>query len=213
MRGCAAGSADCRADEAAAFRMQQHDAGGEHVGERRLERREIGAAAERGGGEQDLDVRQRRFGSATSEERHDPARHVRGEAGAEEIGLRKRARDAVGAHGPQERARLLAPIDQDDRGMVLQVLAHARQSEPSPRMPNGGASSSGSPMPESIRSCGELMTPPARITSRSARAVGRLRRLRDIRRRRRGCPRRGCAWRALSVVDRQVLRASSAGRR
>ena len=34
-------------------------------------------------------------------------------------------------------------------------------------------SSPGSPMPESISSCGELITPPARITSRAARAIRR----------------------------------------
>ena len=33
---------------------------------------------------------------------------------------------------------------------------------------------SGSPIPDSIRSCGELITPPARITSRSARAIDPL---------------------------------------
>ena len=157
------------ADEAAALRVQQHDARGEHVREGRLERREIRVAAERGGGEQDLQVGQRRLG-ARLQERDDAARHVGGEAGAEEIGLRERARDAVGAHGAQERARLLAPVHQDHRDMVLQVLADARQRDLH-RNAHGGASSSGSPMPDSIRSCGELMTPPARITSRSARAA------------------------------------------
>ena len=35
------------------------------------------------------------------------------------------------------------------------------------------ASAAGSPMPDSMRSCGELTTPPARMTSRSARATMR----------------------------------------
>ena len=48
--------------------------------------------------------------------------------------------------------------------------------EPTPRSPTltsmpWARSSSGSPMPDSISSCGELMTPPHRITSRSARAM------------------------------------------
>ena len=162
-------------DEAAALRVQHHDAGGEHVGEGRLERREIGPAAKRRGGEQDLQVGQRRFASATSGTRRCRPAHPRRSRCRRDRPAEWRARYGRRAWragtgsapcGGRSGSRRHGPAGSCPR--------------PAKRSFTGmewRRSSSGSPTPESMRSCGELMTPPARMTSRSARAVDRFRAL------------------------------------
>ena len=113
-------------------------------------------------------------GSATSgcdlEERHDAARQVAGDALAKEIGLAELERDAVEPHGLVERARLPAGIGRPRPTYGPAGSRRRRAAAPWPSMPCA-RSASGSPMPDSISTCGELITPPARITSRSARAT------------------------------------------
>ena len=167
MAGCAAGSADLRPTKprlsGAAARCARRTCRG-----RRLERRKIGwppseAAVSRicrsGSGAR----------SATSgTRRRRPARQkrsrCRGNRPAE-----ARARCGRRAWRAQKRARLLALHMRITEAWSCRFL-------PTPGKASFTGiewrrSSSGSPTPESIRSCGELMTPEARITSLSARAA------------------------------------------
>ena len=78
--------------------------------------------------------------------------------------------DAVGRIVASKRAGLLARVIDERREVVLQVVADARERCRAPRCRVAPACPDRR-CPDSINSCGELMTPPARITSRSARAV------------------------------------------
>ena len=74
--------------------------------------------------------------------------------------------------GAVERRALGDLPEQGHERVVLEVVADAGQLVRGPRSPTSRRSSGG-PMPESSRSCGEPIAPAARITSRSARAPSR----------------------------------------
>ena len=84
-----------------------------------------------------------------------------------------RAPCATGARDRIERDRLRAGDLEIEFQVVLQVLADAGQIVHH-RMPVRRSSSAG-PMPESFRSCGELIGPARRITSRRAAPAPRPR--------------------------------------
>ncbi len=124
--------ATCSVTSPAAFRMQHHDAAGEAILERRLERAQVGPRPERRRRQQQLDVRFGEIGAAL-EERNAAAGHVRGETGAEQIRFRELTPDAVVAHHGQERSGLAAVVHQDRPIRDPEDCGRRRGARPSPR--------------------------------------------------------------------------------
>ena len=153
---------------APALRPQQDDAAGKAVVIGFAEGLEIGGGAERRCGHQELDVRQAQIGTAL-EESGDAARQVGREAGAEQPGLSELAGDAVETHRAVKGAGLPPAIGHERGEMVLQIPARRRSARTRTAM-SCARSSAGSPMPDNIKSCGELKTPAVSSTSRRARA-------------------------------------------
>ena len=186
-----AGSAEASVDLAAAFRPQHHGAAAEAVLHRAGGTAEIGCAVSGAARNSNW-----MSGSASSLRLLDeapctPPGMSLARLVPKQIGCGERHRDAVEPHRAVKRPRPAAartgspprrgPADFADAGSAT------CGSMPCAR------SASGSPMPDSISTCGELMTPPASSTSRSARSDRGCRRPGGIRRRRRGCPRARCA--------------------
>ena len=104
-----------------------------------------------------------------------------------------------------QRDRLRAGDLEVEFQMVLQVLADAGQVG-APRGCRAPAARSAGPMPESFSSCGELIGPPDRITSRRAMRLRAPPALQIAHARRRACPRTG------SRVASACVRTSRFGR-
>ena len=126
-----------------------------------------GPRGERRAGQQQLHVRHGRRPEFTRGERRHAARNVARDAGAaEQIGVGERHGDAVEPHRAVDGAGGAARSNDDHHGdVVLQVPADAAQRHlrlDAVRC----AARPGSPMPDSISTCGELITPPASSTSR-----------------------------------------------
>ena len=159
MRAGAAGVGRGEVDPAAALRAQHHCAAGKAVGVGRANRRKIGRGRHRRGVEQQLDIGQRPGRSpARFQKRHQPARQVGGDPAAAEIRVRQLPRNAVGAHRGVQRARLLAG-DRPPAPRCGPAGCSRRRATGVTATPCA-AESPGSPTPDSINSCGELMTPP-----------------------------------------------------
>ena len=133
--------------------------------------REIGCAVIGARDEQELDVgqgqlRRRLFRKAMTAARQSVAMPV-----AEEIGpassTAMRSSRIFACNGPGSLRRI------GDRGREWSCRFWPTPGSGTLTAMPCARSSSGSPMPDSIRSCGELITPPARMTSRSARATWR----------------------------------------
>ena len=162
-------------DVAAALRLHGDDAGGEAVGERRLERRRnrarppSGAAVNRsctsGSGRVSS-----LFRKATTPPGTSPEKPVAGQ-----IGLGEVEPDPVGAHHAEERARRLAPVHQDDRDVVLQVLADRRAVRRRVSMPCA-ASSAGIADPRQHQELRRVDDAARRAPPRGARRPVRRRR-------------------------------------
>ena len=188
MRGAARGIGRRQRDLPAAFRPEHHQPAREAVGERLRERRQIRPRLEqRRGDEEQLDVGDR-LARIALEERRDAARQVGREAGAEDEALGDAQSHAVEPHVPLERTALAAGIGNERGDVILQVLADAAQRQPSPRCRAPRARRDRRCRTASAV-CGELIAPPARITSRSAARDLSSPALAGIRRRRRACPR------------------------
>ena len=148
-------------DPAAALRPQQRDPAAKRIGKARQERRQIGFCHHRAGIEQKLDVRQlrarRRF------------------AGTQTVRPARRSRSRCRTDTPwRVRARCDQAASPDGSFPAACVRRSGlRKCGPARFLPTPGSgtftsmpwarSSAGSPMPESISTCGELMTPPARM--------------------------------------------------